>query len=110
VICCGEDRHSRFCPECGGPLAGNAVLIGLLKYCQARVRQFQELLERRQHVLERERDEGQGPGSTVDYHDRESRVRKTRKTLDEWKARVGALEQILGIEKPATPNDLTRGS
>lgn len=82
VVCCGQPRTSRFCPDCGKQLAGDP-LMELLIHCR-----ISEKKQRTQAENFRDCGKPDDPG-------RKEAVESRTMRADVWKARADALVKLM---------------
>lgn len=78
MICCGENRTTPFCPECGKQIPG--TLHSLLAYLRTHQRQCEK-----QRDVKKER---------AGYP--EAKLARITATINKWKAWADSVEQALG--------------
>lgn len=77
--CCGENRSTNFCPDCGKQLRDPNPLREILKHCK---QQAIKCLTELQYMRDK-------------YPDREHRIRSINKRLEKWERWAGALEMLV---------------
>jgi hypothetical protein len=84
--CCGEERLTRFCPECGQEL-GSAGLRTLLDHLKRNLNPLVERAVRWRQALEED------PGDNPERFRR--RLERVEKRRDKWQSWVNAVEQAI---------------
>lgn len=84
--CCGEDRNTPFCPECGEPLANKDVLQ-LLKHCRNQAKSRNKLLGRHLKSLQ--------DSDKLDDEEKSRREVSAGIRLGKWQRWTDALEELL---------------
>lgn len=96
--CCGKDRKTRFCPQCGKRLAEHN-LGSLVTHCQSRLAQLRKEQLRWENAADKH-DE-QTDAKRVDRIDRH--IESAKRTIVKWEVWVNELEGI--IESQTTEAD-----
>ncbi len=87
--CCGEDRTTPFCPQCGDDLRPEHPLVELHDHVQRTARAAYLLLQRFQEYAE-EKDR---PESQKDHY--WQKANQTRERFAKWQAWADALESAI---------------
>jgi hypothetical protein len=85
--CCGENRATKFCPECGKPLV-NEPILQLLKHCTQHVRV-------RKNAIKNARALNTKGNATCSKEWRDHSIEKEEATFVKWQSWESALEELI---------------
>lgn len=100
--CCGKERTTTFCPDCGKQMKHEPPLHELRKYC--RERQEKAVASLSKHKIESEEMLKRKNGDTLDYDVRRTVrvVENDEKTVLKWDRWIDALDAILSPQEEKT--------
>ena len=83
--CCGEERTSKFCPECGSKIA-DAPLQQIVKYCKHWAEHHEARKQRYHETIAYKND---------DDRKKKSRLERYEKLASRWREWADAIEAVL---------------
>jgi hypothetical protein len=98
MVCCGKERKSRFCPDCGGHLSksGDAdALRALLGYCRAREREHRRSVEKAEDLATTETYQNGNPVPDYEKENCRKSAAKYRAQADQWQGFGDALAALM---------------
>lgn len=98
MLCCGEERQTRFCPECGAKVREPHPLDGLLTYCRQKASHYR----RDQRLIAQSQGTAEALGDDVRRESLARRMATAERQLARWGPWAEALAALIlaGGEKP----------
>ena len=86
--CCGQERSTPFCPECGTPLKGPGLML-LLKHLRTLQSNYEKKVLRREQALK------DFPGDESRFDKRTKALNQAKLVATKWKSWADELEMLL---------------
>lgn len=89
-MCCGKERLTKFCPDCGKKIGPDHTLDSLIRHCESTAEGKRKVAAARRKDLER--------GEHVEYNTKQ--VLKEDATAAKWQAWADGIRELLKKEDP----------